>query len=34
MDLIPFLISCAVATPIAILWVYILTKNKKENEHL
>lgn len=24
-----FLISCAVATPIAILWVYILTKNKE-----
>jgi hypothetical protein len=30
MDLIPFLISCAVATPIAIVWVYILTKNKEQ----
>lgn len=29
MYLIPFLISFAVATPIAILWVYILTKNKE-----
>jgi hypothetical protein len=30
MDLIPFLISCAVATPISILWVYLLTKDKEE----
>jgi len=29
MDLIPFLISCAVATPIAILWVYFIDKSKK-----